>query len=53
MGLNKRQYTSFVFTDHSKAVLLIWFYVFTCLVSVSVLFSPSLCLDDIQLDLGN
>ena len=31
-------------TDHSKAVLLIWFSVFACFVSVFVLVSTSVCL---------
>ena len=34
-------------SDHSKVVLLIWFAVLLVLVSVSVLFSPSMHLDDI------
>ena len=33
-------------TEHSKAVLLLWFSMLLVLVSVSVLFSP-MCLDDI------
>ena len=36
-------------TDRSKAVLLILFSKFACYVSVSVLFSPSVSLGDIQL----
>ena len=35
------------FTDCSKAVLLTWFSVLLVLVSVSVLFSPSMCLQDL------
>ena len=38
----------------SKAVLLIWFIsVCLFLVSVSLLFSPFVCLDDIKLGLGS
>ena len=36
-------------TVRSKAVLLMWFSVMLVLVSVSVLFSPSICLDDLSL----
>ena len=39
----------FYTTDRSKAVYLIWF----SLVSVSVLFPPSVCLDVILIDLGS
>ena len=40
--------------DSFKAVFQIWFSVFACfLVSVSVLFSPYVCLDDIELGLGS
>ena len=34
-------------SDHSKVVLLIWYFVLLVLVSVSVLFSSSMHLDDI------
>ena len=37
---------SFYITDRSNAVPLMWFSVLLVLVSVSVLFSPSLCLND-------
>ena len=43
----------FNITDHSRTVLLIWFSVLLVLVSVSVPFSPSVCLDDIKVGLGN
>ena len=40
--------------DRSKAVLLIWFYVFVCFgVSFCTVCFPSVCLDDIQLSLGS
>ena len=40
-------------TDRAKAVLLMWFFMFLALVSVSVLFSPSMCLDYIWLGSGS
>ena len=43
----------FHITARSKAVLLIWFSVFACFGVIFVLFSPSVCLDDIQLGLGS
>ena len=36
----------FYITDSINAVFLIWFSMFACYVAVSVLFSPSTCLDD-------
>ena len=41
------------FTDHFKAVLLTWFSVLLVSTSVSVLFSPSMCLEDVQLCFGS
>ena len=43
----------FMITDLSKVVLLMWFSVFLVLVSLSVLFSHSVCLDDFYLGLGS
>ena len=43
----------FYITDRSNAIDLIWFSVFACLMLVSLLFLPSVCLDDIKLGYGS
>ena len=51
---SSHDYLGFIdITDRSKAVLLVWFSVYVCSVLVSVLFSPSIRLNDIKLGLGS